>query len=114
MSIFRDRANHGEELVTVVKFKKNMRPCKDTINYTHESICAVIPCWKDGNVFRSVKTGAEIIVHPDDSVRSLGRGMAICYDDGTEMIYSKNWATMECSFIERKCNQGVTLRCFGE
>jgi len=114
MGIMQNKANNGEELVTVVKFRKDMRPCRDTINYTHESIKAVIPCWKDGNVFRSVKTGEEITVYPDDSVRSLGRGTAICYEDGTEMVYSKNWRTMECSFIERGANQGTTLRCFGE
>ena len=114
MGIFRDKANYGEVPVTVVKFKKNMRPCKDTLNYTHESIKAVIPCWKDGNVFTSVKTGEEIVVYPDDSVRTITRGTAICYEDGTEMVYSKNWRTMECSFIERGANQGATLRCFGE
>ena len=112
--IHRNKANQGEELVAVVKFKKNVRPCRDTLNYTDPSIKAVIPCWKSENTFISVKTGEEITVYPEDSVRSLGRGMAICYEDGTEMIYSKNWATMEVSFIERTKNQGVTIPCFGE
>ena len=112
--MFQTKAKAGETPVIVVRFDKKKRRCNDSINYTHESICAVIPCWKSGNTYISMKTGNPVDVTCDDDVRTLTRGIAPCYADGTQMIYGLNYRTMECEFIERTKNQGVTLNCFGE
>ena len=108
------KADVGQTPVVVVKFDKKKRRCSDPINYTHESICAVIPCWKSSAGFESIKTGNPIVVEAIDDVRTLTRGTAICYADGTQMVYGMSFITHQCEFIERTCNQGVTLNCFGE
>lgn len=114
--IFKTRPNDGETAVCVVKFKKGFytHKCNDSLNYTHPSIVAVIPCWKSEHGYTSIKTGKPVIVEPDDEVRTLLRGIAICYPDGTEMVYGLNFRDNVCEFIERTKGQGVTRKCFGE
>lgn len=115
MAIYKTMAGQGEELVAVVKFDPKKRRCTDTINYTDESIIAVIPCWKNGNSFESVKTGLPIAVkEKDDDVRTLFRGTALCYEDGTQVVWGMNFRLGKCEFIERTKGQGCTLKCFGE
>lgn len=115
MAIYKTMADQGEVLVAVVKFNPKKRRCNDIINYTHESIIAVIPCWQNGNSFTSVKTGLPVAVkEDDDEVRTLLRGTALCYEDGTEVIWGMNFRLRQCEFIERTKGQGWTLKCFGE
>lgn len=114
MEKFKSRAANGEEIVTVVKFRKNIRRNHDTLDFTHPSIRAVIPCWKSGNTYTSVKTGLPVQVTDDDEVRSFTRGTAACYPDGTEIVYGMNYRDNVLEFIKREKNQGATLKCFGE
>ncbi len=108
------KASPGERPVFVVRFDKKKKRCNDSINYTHESIIAVIACWKSENGYIHMQTGKPVIVTEDDDVRDLTRGHAPCFPDGTEVVYGMNFRLWECEFIERTKNQGVTIRCFGE
>lgn len=108
------KASPGERPVFVVRFDKKKKRCNDSINYTHESIIAVIACWKSENGYIHMQTGKPVIVTENDDVRDLTRGHAPCFPDGTEVVYGMNFRLWECEFIERTKNQGVTIRCFGE
>ena len=115
--IFKTRPDNGETAVFVVKFKKiffPIRQCNDSLNYTHPSIVAVIPCWKSDAGYISIKTGKPVNVDAHDEVRQLLRGTVIRYPDGTEMIYGLNFRDNVCEFIEHVKSLCEVRKCFGE